>query len=61
MHRPCGNAAYWLAPHGLLSLLSYTTQDHPPRARTAHCGLGPPPSIISLDEGIFSIEVPLPE
>ena len=22
------DAAYWLAPHGLLSLLSYRTQDH---------------------------------
>ena len=24
-------AAYWLAPHGLLSLLSCRTQDHQPR------------------------------
>ena len=25
------NAAYWLAPLGLLSLISYSTQDHQPR------------------------------
>jgi hypothetical protein len=28
---------------GLLSLLSYRTQDHQPRDGTAHNGLGPPP------------------
>jgi hypothetical protein len=27
---------YWLAPHGLLSLLSYSTQDHQPRYSTTH-------------------------
>lgn len=26
--RPWRGAAYWFAPHGLLSLLSYGTQDH---------------------------------
>jgi hypothetical protein len=26
--RPWGDAANWLAPRGLLSLLSYSTQDH---------------------------------
>jgi hypothetical protein len=31
MQRPWRDAAYWLAPHGLLSLLSYRTQDHQPR------------------------------
>jgi hypothetical protein len=28
MQGPQRDAAYWLAPHGLLSLLSYRTQDH---------------------------------
>jgi hypothetical protein len=28
MQRPWRDTAYWLAPHGLLSLLSYKTQDH---------------------------------
>jgi hypothetical protein len=28
MQRPWRDAAYWLAPQGLLSLLSYRTQDH---------------------------------
>jgi hypothetical protein len=33
-------AAYWPAPHGLLSLLSYRTQDHQPRDGNTHNGLG---------------------
>ena len=37
-------ATYWLAPQGLLSLLSYRTQ---PRDSTTHNDLGPPPSITS--------------
>ena len=28
--------------HGLLSLLSYSTQDHQPRDATTYYGLGPP-------------------
>ena len=35
--------AFWLAPKGLLSLLSYRSQDHQPRDGTTHNGLGPPP------------------
>ena len=31
MQSPWMGAVYWLAPHGLLSLLSYRTQDHQPR------------------------------
>ena len=31
MQRPWRGAAYWLASHGLLSMLSYKTQDHQPR------------------------------
>ena len=30
MQRPWKGAAYWLAPHGFLSLLSYRSQDHSP-------------------------------
>lgn len=33
-------------PHGLLTLLSYKTQDHLPRGGTAHHGLGHPSSLI---------------
>jgi hypothetical protein len=45
MQMPWRDAAYWLAPHGLLRLLSYRTQDHQAKDGTAHNGLGPPPSI----------------
>ena len=31
MQRPQKGAAYWLAPHGLFSLLSYRTKDHQTR------------------------------
>jgi len=37
-------AAYCLAPHGLLILLSYRTQDHQPRGDTTYNGLGVPTS-----------------
>ena len=41
VHRPWKDAAYWLAPHGLLSLLSYRTQEHQPRGDgTTKDGLG---------------------
>ena len=39
------NAAYWLVQAGLLSLLSYRTQDHQPRDGTTHNGPSLPPSI----------------
>ena len=35
MQRPWRGAAYWLAFHGLLSLLSYRAQDHQPRSGIA--------------------------
>ena len=38
-------AAYWLAPYGLLSLLSYRAQDHQTRDSTTQKGLGAPSSI----------------
>ena len=39
------DAAYWLAPHDLLTLLSYRAQDHQPSNGTSHNGLGLPPLI----------------
>jgi hypothetical protein len=45
MQRPWRDAAHWLAPHGLLSLLSYRTQEHQPRDGPTHSGRGPLPSI----------------
>jgi hypothetical protein len=48
MQRPWRDAAYWLAPCGLLSLLSYRTQDYQPRDGTTHNGLGlGPPHLIT--------------
>lgn len=40
--RPGRDAAYWLAPRGLLRLLSYSTRDHLPRSDSTHNGLDPP-------------------
>lgn len=66
-------AAYWLAAHGLLGLLSYKSQGYQPTCDTIHNRLGPPTSTIdqdnitqaclqvSLNRGIFSVEVPLPK
>jgi hypothetical protein len=42
VQRPWRTADFWLAPHGLLNLLSYRTQDHQPRDGATHNGLGPP-------------------
>jgi hypothetical protein len=36
------DAAYWLATHGLLSFLSYRTQDHQPTQRWHHPQLAGP-------------------
>ena len=36
------SASYWFAPPGLLSLLSYRTQDHQPRDDSTLNWLGPP-------------------
>jgi hypothetical protein len=38
IQRPSRNVTYWLASLGLLSLLSYRTQDYQPRDGTAHKG-----------------------
>ena len=40
------DAAYWFACPGLLSLLSYRTQDHHLRDSNTYNALGPPPLII---------------
>jgi hypothetical protein len=41
---PWRGAAYWLASHVLLSLLSYKTQNHQPRDDISHNRLDPLPS-----------------
>jgi hypothetical protein len=67
-----GHTAYWLASHGLLSLLSYRTQSHQHRDGTTHNRLDPPCSsqirkmlfrlaYRSIIGGIFSIEVSCPQ
>jgi hypothetical protein len=38
MQRPWRDVHYWLASPGLLSLLSYRTQDHQPRDGPTHKG-----------------------
>jgi hypothetical protein len=38
MQRPWRDVLYWLASPGLLSLLSYKTQDYQPRDGTTHKG-----------------------
>jgi hypothetical protein len=66
--RPWRGVAYWLASHGLRSLLFYTTQNHQLRDGPTHKGLGPPhqslikkmPYRLATAQsygGIFSIEV----
>jgi hypothetical protein len=41
MQRPWRDVLYWLASPGLLSLLSYRTQDYQPRDGPTHKGLSP--------------------
>jgi hypothetical protein len=41
MQRPWRDVLYWLASPGLLSLLSYRTQDYQPRDGTTHKGTSP--------------------
>jgi hypothetical protein len=69
MQRPWKSVTYWIASPGLLSLLSYRTQDHQPRYSTTHNGSSPQPPP-HLDHqlrkcltagshgGIFSTEAP---
>jgi hypothetical protein len=67
IRRPWKNAASWLAPHCLLSLLSYIIHAHPPKDVITLYGMDPPISIIKKIHntglpigksgvGIFSIE-----
>ena len=49
MQKPQRGAAYWLALHGFLSLLSCRTQDHQLMDGTTHRGLGPSPSIMNQE------------
>jgi hypothetical protein len=42
MQRLWRDVTYWVVSLGLLSLLSYGTQDYQPRDGTAHNGLDPP-------------------
>jgi hypothetical protein len=46
MQRPWRDVLYWLASPGLLSLLSYRTQDYQPRDGPTHKGPFPPWSLI---------------
>jgi hypothetical protein len=41
MQRPWRDVLYWLASPGLLSLLSYRTQDYQPRDGPTHKGPSP--------------------
>jgi hypothetical protein len=41
MQRPWRDVIYWLASPGLLSLLSYRTEDYQPRNGTTHKGISP--------------------
>jgi hypothetical protein len=45
MQRPWRDVTYWLASPGLLSLLSYRTQDYQPMDGTTHNGPDPLPFI----------------
>jgi hypothetical protein len=67
--RPGTGAAFWLAPHGLLNLVSYASKDRLSQGAAAHSKLGLPISIIiqesrkwftglptGYSDGIFSVE-----
>jgi hypothetical protein len=47
MPRLWRGAAYWLTPHGLLSPLSYKTQNKQLRDSSTHNRLGPPTAIMN--------------
>lgn len=42
-----GDAAYWLASHGMFNLLSYRIHIHFHKGGTTHYGLGLPPLIVN--------------
>lgn len=49
MQRPWRTFAYWLAPHGLLSPLSYSTQDYQLRGDPTQSDLDSITSIINQE------------
>lgn len=61
--RPWTNDAYWLAPHILLNLLSYTTKNHLPSVSPASVSWvflhQENLSTVHSDGGVFPVEVPL--
>lgn len=72
MQRSCINVAYWLAPLGFLSLVSYATQGHLPKGGTVPVGRAlPHQSLVKKMSyglvyrksggGIFSIKVLYPK
>ena len=50
-YRPGMSAAYWLASHDLINLLSQSTQDHQLRDGITHSEPGPHTAIIMLENG----------
>lgn len=67
---PWRKAVYWLAFHGLLSLLSYTIHDHLPRCGTTHSVQSLSPQLLTKrtphrlaymqsDRDNSSVEIPL--
>jgi hypothetical protein len=56
------DAAYWLALHGLLILLSHKTQDHQPRDGSTYNGLGPS-LLITNEENALQLDLmePFPQ
>lgn len=50
------SAAYWLGPHGFLSLLAYRPQGHQPRDDTTHYWAGSFPSTL-MKEMPYSLPV----
>jgi hypothetical protein len=58
MQRPWRDVTYWLASPGLLSLLSYRTQDYQPRGGTTNNGLGRAlPSLITNWENALQLHL----
>jgi hypothetical protein len=54
MQRPWRDIPYWLASPGLLSLLSYRTQDYQPRDGTTTRG---PPHLITNCENALQLDL----
>lgn len=62
MERPWRHAVYWLSPHVLPNLLSYSTKTHQPRNGNVHSEGGPQFCLHTNFLGAFSqLEFPLPK